>query len=277
MSRAVTPGPWLESVEAESVAAMGLAASPGVALALGLEVRRWGKAVGLCTARADVLALNRVIGLGTPDRGTKEDLDEMLSWFAGNAVPRCFVQLAPGARPAELPGWLQWRGLVQYNNWAKLLRALTALPPRRDTPRVTRLTADQGLLFGRMVATSFGWPDATAAWLAESVGARGWHHYAAVDRDDAPLGVAALHVSGKDAYLSFAATSAEHRGRGAQTALVVHRLHEAAAAGCHRVVAETAEDTAAGPAPSFRNLRRLGFELAYLRANYLWQAPRSAA
>jgi hypothetical protein len=33
---------------------------------------------------------------------------------------------------------------------------------------------------------------------------------------------------------------------------------------------QTAEDTVSRDAPSFRNLRRLGFEVAYARPNYLW-------
>ena len=36
------------------------------------------------------------------------------------------------------------------------------------------------------------------------------------------------------------------------------------------VSAETAEDTITRDAPSFRNLRRLGFEVAYRRPNYIW-------
>ena len=52
--------------------------------------------------------------------------------------------------------------------------------------------------------------------------------------------------------------------------LVRRRLADAAALGCRSVSIETAEDTIARDAPSFRNLRRLGFEVAYARANYLW-------
>jgi hypothetical protein len=36
------------------------------------------------------------------------------------------------------------------------------------------------------------------------------------------------------------------------------------------VSVETAEDTVQRDAPSFRNMQRLGFEVAYARPNYLW-------
>ena len=51
-----TAGPWLEAVEGECVASMGMAASSASVSSLGIEVRRWGRAVGIQTRRADVLA-----------------------------------------------------------------------------------------------------------------------------------------------------------------------------------------------------------------------------
>jgi ribosomal protein S18 acetylase RimI-like enzyme len=50
-------------------------------------------------------------------------------------------------------------------------------------------------------------------------------------------------------------------------------MKDAADAGCRWVSVETAEDTVTKDAPSFRNLRRLGFEVAYRRPNYLWVKP----
>jgi hypothetical protein len=51
---------------------------------------------------------------------------------------------------------------------------------------------------------------------------------------------------------------------------VRRRLADAGAAGCRWVSVETAEQTATRDAPSFRNLTRFGFEVAYRRPNYLW-------
>lgn len=79
-----------------------------------------------------------------------------------------------------------------------------------------------------------------------------------------------MYVSGEAAWFGFAATDAAHRRRGAQQGAIVRRLEDAAKAGCTWVSVETAEDTVTKDAPSFRNLRRLGFEVAYTRPNYLW-------
>jgi ribosomal protein S18 acetylase RimI-like enzyme len=82
-----------------------------------------------------------------------------------------------------------------------------------------------------------------------------------------------MYVSDRAVWFGFAATDAAYRNRGAQRALVLRRLHDAAAMGCSWVSVETAEDTAVRDAPSFRNLRRLGFDVAYTRPNHLWPAP----
>lgn len=277
MTDLLFPGPWLETVEARAVRMFAEAASPATRATLGVSVREWGSAVGVRTARTDVLALNRVLALGWPEPASEAELDQMVEWFREGGVPRCFLQVAPLAEPGALRWWLGRRGLAHYNNWVKLCRSVDDLPQRPFAPRIEPLSAERAAAFGRAVATGFAWPDATAAWLAETVGRPGWRHYAAVDAAGALLGAAVLQIEGESAYVGFAATVAEHRGKGVQTALVIHRLHEARAAGCTRIVAETAEDSSARPAPSFRNLRRLGFEVSYLRNNYLWKAPGSAA
>jgi hypothetical protein len=47
-------------------------------------------------------------------------------------------------------------------------------------------------------------------------------------------------------------------------------MRDAAGDGCRWVSVETAEQTPEREAPSFRNLTRLGFTVAYRRPNYLW-------
>jgi hypothetical protein len=41
--------------------------------------------------------------------------------------------------------------------------------------------------------------------------------------------------------------------------------------GCSLIVVETAEQTKDKPAPSFCNMRRFGFEVAYARPNYIFE------
>lgn len=79
----------------------------------------------------------------------------------------------------------------------------------------------------------------------------------------APIAAAAMTVHDDVAVLGGAGTVPEHRGRGAQSALLRHRLRKAVGAGCDLAVA-----TAAPGSQSERNLRSVGFEI---HRHGLWQ------
>jgi ribosomal protein S18 acetylase RimI-like enzyme len=134
---------------------------------------------------------------------------------------------------------------------------------------VRRIGSDHADVFGGLVATAFDYPPALAPITSQTIGRPHWHHYLAFE-GDTPIASAAMYVAGSAAWFGFAATDAAHRKRGAQQALIMRRLQDAADAGCKWISVETAEDTVTRDAPSFRNLRRLGFEVAYKRPNYLW-------
>ena len=79
------------------------------------------------------------------------------------------------------------------------------------------------------------------------------------------------HVSADVAWLGFGCTLESHRNRGAQGALFARRIQDGLLLGCKWFVTETGEDTPDSPNPSYRNMLRTGFELAYLRRNYVHQ------
>ena len=66
-----------------------------------------------------------------------------------------------------------------------------------------------------------------------------------------------------------AATLPSHRRRGAQGALVARRIRDGLALGYRLFAAEAAEDGPEAPDPSYHNVLRAGFRLAYLRRSYL--------
>jgi hypothetical protein len=101
-----------------------------------------------------------------------------------------------------------------------------------------------------------------------SLGRPGWHHYLSYDGDVA-VGAAAMQVQDGVAWLGYGSTLESHRGRGSQSALFARRIRDAARLGARFAVTETGEDTPAEPNPSLRNMRRSGFQLAYLRRNWV--------
>ena len=257
----------LESVETEAWADLHRAAPPPLAATEGIHPPHWvGGALAAVYRRTDVLALNRVIGLGADGAVRLDRLDGLVRLYRNTGVRRFFVQVAPGAEPSGLPRMMSSRGFRLHNRWVKLCRG-AGEPPRVDTElSVERLTHDKATLFGELFVPELDWPRATTAWLAATVGRARWHHYAAHDGPQV-VAAAALYLVGDAAWLGFAVTHPAYRRRGAHAALLAKRIEAATAAGARTLVIETAEDRP--DHSSYRNVRRAGFEVAYLRDNWI--------
>lgn len=220
----------------------------------------------------DILAYNRVIGLGVEEQATNQQIREILRFFSGAGVTRFFVQISPYAQPAELSEMLRQNGFKYYNNWAKFYRKSDLPVPDYHTDlEIVEINADYADLYGEIVIQPFGWEsysEILAHLFARVVGQPGYRHYFALD-GDTPVAAAALYTNGENASLAMAGTLEGYRGRGAQSALLARRINDAREMGCSYLYSETAEDTPQKGSPSYRNLRRFGFELAYLRPNYI--------
>jgi ribosomal protein S18 acetylase RimI-like enzyme len=262
----------LEMVEIDAFTDLYRAAPADTATAIGLSVAAIDDAQVLAVNTVDVLAMNRVVGLAMQGESSEEHLSRVVDAVVATRSPRFFFQIAPLAGHEALCARLETRGLRHYNNWMRLHRELTdleALPAQSPDIDVRRIGPEQADVFGRIVAAAFGYPAPLAPLTGQVVGRPRWHHYLAYE-EETPIAAAAMYLNDAAAWFGFAATDAAHRRRGGQRALVLRRLRDAAAAGCRWVSIETAEDTVTRDAPSFRNLRRLGFEVAYRRPNYLW-------
>ena len=76
-------------------------------------------------------------------------------------------------------------------------------------------------------------------------------------------------------YLGYAGTAPEHRGKGAQSALLAARIRRARELGCDAVFTETGEQLPDRPSASYRNILRAGFEELYVVPNWLSPATPS--
>ena len=123
--------------------------------------------------------------------------------------------------------------------------------------------------FALIVRKSFGLPEGMDPVLARAPG-RGWRCWVALDGDE-PAGAAALYAAEGVGYLGLAGTLPEHRGKGAQSALLAARIRLAAEQGATRVTTETGVREPGRPDRSYRNILRAGFEEVAVRANWLRQ------
>jgi GNAT superfamily N-acetyltransferase len=211
--------------------------------------------------------LNRVVGLGLSRPATEADVDEALA-----AVPpgvTFYVAVGADARPPELADWLRARGLEPGWGWMTFRRDASLPPPAASTSLwLARVATDgEAAAFARIQRVAYGLPQELEPVLA-SAPLHGWECWLALDGDE-PAGAGALFVADRAAYLGFGATLPEHRGKGAQGALLSHRIARAAELGCDVVVTETGERRDDHPSNSYRNILRAGFEEVSVTANWV--------
>jgi GNAT superfamily N-acetyltransferase len=209
--------------------------------------------------------LNRVVGLGVEGPANEAIVDAALA-----AVPSgvtYYVAVAPGAEPADLPEWLAARGLEPGGGWMTFSRGVSAPTSAETSLGVAEVGgAADAQAFAHVVRRSYDLPKEVEPRFAGAAETR-WRCWVAWEGDD-PAGAAAMFVDERAAYLGFAGSLPEHRGKGAQSALLSTRIRAAGAAGCDLLVTETGEMRGDRPSNSYRNILRAGFGEAGVTANW---------
>lgn len=123
-----------------------------------------------------------------------------------------------------------------------------------------------------LFAQGFHLPAPGAQAFAAVLGRPGWHGCVALDGERV-VAAGVLYIAGDAAYLGGGVTHAEHRGRGAQLALLVARCRLALEQGCRYIVSETGEPVAGEQQHSHHNMERCGLRVLARRYNY---APAGA-
>jgi GNAT superfamily N-acetyltransferase len=176
--------------------------------------------------------------------------------------------VAPQAEPVELGSWLAGHDFTPGYAWAKFRRGVDDVAQGVTELQVERVDGREADTFADVFIRGYGVPELMRDWLALLPGRDGWHCFAAYD-GGATAATGVLYATDGIGWLGIAATLPEHRRRGAQNALLRARIQAAADAGCEVVVTETGELVGGRPSSSYRNILRAGFELEYVRLNYL--------
>lgn len=254
-----------DSIEARAMADM-YATAPR---ALDCRVETIAGATLLLAPRIPASYFNRVIGLGVFEPATEAALHAVQERFRAAGVAEYWLHLNPAARPESLAGWLAARGLAPppRRTWAKFLRGPEpcAAPPSALSVRPAKPTDADAI--ARVVCSAYGTPAALAPWFATLVGRDGWR-FVVAESDGQVAATGAAFVDGTAAWLGVGATLAEHRNRGAQSALLAARIALAAEEGCTVLATETGESIAGEVNPSLNNIRRAGFVQVCSRLNY---------
>jgi GNAT superfamily N-acetyltransferase len=192
-----------------------------------------------------------------------DSIRRIVDLFAAEAIERFFVWLTPGPGMEAVRGWLEGNGLarVQWTGYPTLCRSVCSPVPFSTDLEMREVDADE-IAAMREPPDQTIWPD-----YVRTAGSEGFFHYMAFD-GRRPVAIAALCIFEDIGYLMAAATAESHRRRGAQQALIAKRIERAEAQGCAVEVSETLYMLE----HSWRNLQRAGFQEAYEKEVYEWNA-----
>jgi GNAT superfamily N-acetyltransferase len=255
----------LEAAEVAACLEAWRAAPAGLVAAHGIASAQIGG--GACLAVASLpesRIMNHAIGLGAAGPVTDDDLDAMERFYAAVGVGY-FV-----AARGEVADRLRLRGYRDDYAWTRFARDVSPAAARPTDLRISEVR--EGGAIGGIVASAFGMPPSFADWIGAIPGRPGWTWVVAWSGDVA-AGVGALFTDGDVGWLGYGATRPEHRGRGAQGAVLAGRIERARQLGLRRLVTETGVPGPDGPGPSYRNILRAGFQEIEVRPN-LASPPR---
>ncbi|MFI6094698.1 GNAT family N-acetyltransferase [Lentzea sp. NPDC051213] len=211
--------------------------------------RAWEQAGVLAVLATDpaLSFLSTVSGVTAETVRAAIDLANMPIW--GDVRPTVVVP-ASLSEAAMRP--LRAAGLAQAEDRLLAVKRLEASPV---VPGLTIVDADSDGRFVDTLLAGYEVDGAVAAFIRAEHQLPMMHRFLAVQRGT-PFGAAAMTIHDDVAVLGGASTLRAHRGRGAQSGLLHHRLRAAAEAGCVLAVA-----TARPGSVSASNLRRAGFLL----------------
>jgi GNAT superfamily N-acetyltransferase len=210
--------------------------------------------LALLTTSPDLSFLNSVCGLTSESIGALPGV--LANFAASGAPPPRLATDGPGLADSLRPlgfGPAQPRPVATID-----LLARSQIPAEPHGLRLAEaLTPEQERVFLDTLTAGYGASPELSSFLRAEHRADGMRRFVAWQGHQ-PVGAAAFSMHGLVAVLGGAATVPAARRSGAQTALLHHRLDQAAAAG-----ADAATATAAAESPSVRNLARTGFGIHY--------------
>lgn len=239
-----------------------------------LQVKRFGSVIVTMVPVLDWGFFNRIVGFGVGSAATESMLEDAIAVMEKAGCKNYMAQVSPLAMPSQLPEWLAKHGLIKSRNWAKMIRGDEPAPTIATDLRVESIGKEQEKDFVDIALEVFEMPDELRPLIGGTIGKPGWHHYLAYDVDQ-PVCAAAMNVSGETCWLGYGSTLESHRKRGGQGAMFARRIQDGLTLGCKWFVTETGEDSPENPNPSYHNMLRSGFKLAYLRPNYVHQTSES--
>jgi GNAT superfamily N-acetyltransferase len=261
----------LETAEAESVWGYETNTSPEVMERFGMASARIGGGVALAVRHDATNYWSRALGFGFTEPVTAELVASITDFYRGNGNPIAVLNLAPSVLPADWDQICAKEGITAGSTWVKLARPAGPVATPETALRVAEIEVSDAESWATVLTRGFGMPEDMLVPMSKGVvGQPGWTAYGAYEGDQL-VAAAALLISGEVAEFCGAATLPEHRGKGAQSALLAARAQKAVAEGVKWFSAETGKPDEGEKNSSLNNMTRAGFEIQYDRRNWVWR------
>jgi GNAT superfamily N-acetyltransferase len=257
----------IEGIEAATARSLYGAAPAHVARDSGIAHERVGGADCFVVSASRHGYLNRALGLGSRRAATDAAIDRIVAWYRERGAPRLTLEVSPFARPADLGVRLVARGFRATSGTGKLWRGVDGLRSTRGEFPVRRLRQADAANWFAAFAEVFRHFRSRGDWFRQCLGRPGWRHFGAFDGDRI-VGIGGLFVADGVGHLVEGATLKAYRRQGLQRRIIEARVRAGLRAGATLFTSETAAPAPRTPLISYRNLCRIGFELAYVRAGY---------
>jgi ribosomal protein S18 acetylase RimI-like enzyme len=222
---------------------------------------------------------NYAVGFGLKGPVPREEIDAMPAWFEEKGIePR--LEVCPFADRSVLDALEALRFTVRqfeiifYRELSPGLRSAPVVTPPKglEVRPVDKSRRDELTAYARLAMSGFYPPGQAPSDGDVELAVRGSSLPRAVPIiayvDGVPAGAGGLEISGEVATLYGVSVQPQFRGRGVQQAMIAERLNRAAESG-----ARIATISSLPGSPTERNVRRMGFGVAYVKAVMVRPGP----
>ncbi|WUD72773.1 GNAT family N-acetyltransferase [Streptomyces sp. NBC_00510] len=270
--------PLLESAEAEEMFEFEGLVSGQDRVDLAMAAARLHGGVCLSVGDDPDSFWSRALGFGFGTPVTAGLVADVLDFYAAHRPGLAVLQFAPSVLPAD------WDRIAEKFALQGSAGVVKFAAPVEDVIAAGRsLRLGDGLSvevvrprhaaeWARTVATAMGiggrcFPPAAVA----TTGHPSWRPFGVWDGEGNIVAGGNVRIHGRVASLFAGGTLPQARDLGAQGALIHARALAAREAGCEWLVVETGPSTPEDPNPSYRNMLRYGFGIAYRRPSWIWR------
>jgi GNAT superfamily N-acetyltransferase len=232
------------------------------------ELKQIGDALCSVSATEPSILINRVLGLGSQNAPTLEQLGEIQRLYRDAGVSRFFLHVVPQMMGPVTEKLLIDAGFRRHRGWMKFARGRADADPVNTDLTIRQIGPDEAADFAAIVAPAFDMTPVCQPTLAALANDPNWHLYMSFD-GTRPAGTGAVYIQGHAAYTDWGATHPDFRRRGSQTAILNTRIRKALNAGCATIITMTGEAVPGDPQHSYTNILKMGFSEAYLRENWI--------